>query len=117
MNSNSGIVLHVVFYQETPGKMPVKEWLRTLDKKSRFIIGTHIKKVQFGWPLGMPLVKPIGKGLWEIRSSLDNKIVRIIFTLHQGKMVLLHGFIKKSKKIPKPDLELARKRTKNIQEI
>jgi phage-related protein len=111
---NSQIVLHVSFYAELSGKEPVRDWIRKLEKEEQKIVGQDIKRVQVGWPLGMPLVKSLGKGLWEIRSSLGTRIVRIIFTVYAGKIILLHGFIKKSQKPPIKDLELAKKRAKAL---
>ncbi len=108
------MILRVAFYKETSGKEPVKEWLYELDKKDRKTIGEDIKRVQYGWPLGMPLVRPLGNGLWEVRSTLDTKIARIIFMTYSGRMILLHGFIKKNQKTPAPDLELAKKRAQKV---
>ncbi len=102
--------LQVVFYKTDPGKEPVREWLKELDKEDRKIIGEDIKTVQLGWPLGMPLVRKIDKGLWEIRIQLDRRIARVLFTAHKGMMVLLHGFIKKSQKLPANDLKIAKQR-------
>jgi len=85
--------------------------LKKLDPADRKIIGEDIKDVEFAWPIGMPLVRALGNGLWEVRSNLTGgKVARVIFTEEQGSMVLLHGFIKKSQKTPKQDLDLAQKR-------
>ncbi len=73
-------------------------------------IGADLKTVQFGWPVGMPVVRKLEPGLWEVRSRLDLRVARIIFTVSDRRMVLLHGFIKKSQKTPASDLELARRR-------
>jgi len=78
-------------------------------------IGEDIKTVQFGWPLGMPLVRKLGQNLWEVRSRLPERIARVIFTTGRSRMVLLHGFIKKSQKTPRVDLELARTRMRLLQ--
>lgn len=102
--------IKVVFYRTETNNEPVREWLKGLTRNERKIIGEDIKTVQFGWPLGMPLVKKIDIGLWEIRSKLDNKISRVIFTIYNDLIVLLHGFIKKSHKIPTRDLKLAKQR-------
>ncbi|MBW6474997.1 MAG: type II toxin-antitoxin system RelE/ParE family toxin [Anaerolineaceae bacterium] len=74
------------------------------------IIGEDIKTVQFGWPLGMPIVRKLEPDLWEVRSKLADKIARVFFTVNGSKMVLLHGFIKKSEKTPQDDLKVARQR-------
>lgn len=107
-------ILLVSFYQQTNGKEPVREWLKSLKKDERRVIGEDIKMVQEGWPLGMPLVGNLGKGLWEIRSTFSNIIVRILFVMHEGQMVLLHGFIKKTQKTPSQDLEIGIKRAKEV---
>ncbi|MCK4379339.1 MAG: type II toxin-antitoxin system RelE/ParE family toxin [Deltaproteobacteria bacterium] len=110
----SGYRLDVHFYKTASGSEPVREWLKSLDSKSRKIIGEDIKTVQFGWPLGMPLVRKMDKGLWEVRVELDKRIARILFTSHDGMMILLHGFIKKSQKTPASDLKLAKQRLANL---
>lgn len=106
--------LEVRFYKTEAGKEPVREMFQKLDKPAKKIIGEDIKTVQYGWPMGMPLVRKLETGLWEVRSNLENKILRIIFTVADKTIILLHGFIKKSKKTPKPDIELARKRLSNL---
>ena len=102
--------LQVVFYRTDSGSEPVRKWLKDLSQEDRKIIGEDIKTVQFGWPLGMPLVRKMELGLWEMRIRLDNRIARILFTTQNGLMVLLHGFIKKSQKTPVNDLNIARQR-------
>lgn len=73
-----------------------------------------IKTVQIGWPLGMPLVRKLEPGLWEVRSSIPDGIARVLFTIDGGQMVLLHGFIKKSDKTPKHDLKVAKTRKREV---
>ena len=92
------------------GNEPVREWLKSLPLEDKKTIGEDIKTVQFGWPLGMPVVRKLEPGLWEVRSRLSNGIARVIFTTEEGIMVLLHGFIKKSQRTPTEDLNLARNR-------
>ncbi|PRC94830.1 type II toxin-antitoxin system RelE/ParE family toxin [Solimicrobium silvestre] len=105
--------LIVHFYKSDAGTEPVREWLRTLPHAERKIIGEDIKTVQIGWPLGMPLVRKMGAALWEVRITLPGKIARLLFTVVDKRMVLLHGFIKKSKTTPKDDLQTAMNRLKN----
>ena len=101
------------FYRLDSGREPVGEWLKKRDPADRKIIGEDIKDVEYSWPVGMPLIRSLGNGLWEVRSSLTGgKIARVIFTAEKGVMVLLHGFIKKPSNTPKQDLELALKRKK-----
>ncbi|MCW5590212.1 MAG: type II toxin-antitoxin system RelE/ParE family toxin [Legionellales bacterium] len=107
--------LNAYFYRTQSGNEPVKEWLKSLPKEDRKIIGEDIKTVQFGWPLGMPLVRSLGHGLWEIRSQLPSKrIARVIMVLHDNQIVLLHGLIKKTQKTPSDDLNLALHRKKEV---
>ena len=107
-------ILTVVFFLTAAGREPVREWLKSLDKEDRKTIGEDIKLVQYRWPLGMPLVRKMEANLWEVRSQLSGgRIARVLFTARGGEMALLHGFIKKSRKIPIKDLELARRR-KNL---
>ncbi|MBS1208379.1 MAG: type toxin-antitoxin system RelE/ParE family toxin [Proteobacteria bacterium] len=104
------------FFQTDAGGEPVRDWLKALFAQDRKSIGEDIKTVQFGWPLGMPLVRKMGKGLWEVRIHLENRIARVLFTVVDGVMVLLHGFIKKSQATPQDDLDLAKARLKQLQE-
>jgi phage-related protein len=106
--------LPAVFYELPSGRQPVREWLRDLPEADRKTIGEDIKDVEFSWPIGMPLCRNIGDGLWEVRSDLGNRIARVIFCISGGCMVLLHGFIKKSQKTPAVDRNLALKRMKDI---
>jgi phage-related protein len=79
------------------------------------VIGEDIKDVEFSWPIGMPLCRPLGRGLWEVRSDLRHgRIARVIFCIQEGRMVLLHGFIKKTQKTPDADLALATQRMKEM---
>jgi phage-related protein len=107
--------LPAVFYALPSGREPVREWLKGLGPEDRKLVGEDIKDVEFSWPIGMPLCRPLGKGLWEVRSDLARgRIARVIFCVHDGGMVLLHGFMKKTQKTPKGDLDLATKRMKEI---
>ena len=106
--------LRVVFYRSSTGREPVREWLQALDDKSKKILGEDIKTVQFGWPLGLPLVRSLSNGLWEVRSRLSQGPARVIFLAEGDLIVLLHGFIKKTQRIPKKELEIARRRARKI---
>lgn len=100
-------ILSVCFFRTDAGSEPVREWLKGLSAQDRKTIGEDIKTVQFGWPLGMPLVRKMGKDLWEVRIHLEGRIARVLFTVEDGVMVLLHGFIKKSQDTPQSELKLA----------
>ena len=109
-------ILTVVFYRTEAGREPVREWLIGLSREARKAIGEDIKTAQFGWPLGMPLIRKLEPGLWEIRSDIDQGIARVIFTVEGAMMVLLHGFVKKSRKTPLDELSTARRRLANLKE-
>lgn len=101
------------FLRSDSGREPVREWLLKLDPADRKILGEDIKDVEFSWPIGMPLVRSLGHGLWEVRSNLARgRIARVIFTEEHGCMVLLHAFMKKTQSTPKQDIDLALKRKK-----
>jgi phage-related protein len=107
--------LPAAFYALPTGREPVREWLKDLDRADRKIIGEDIKDVEFSWPIGMPLCRALGKGLWEVRSELtQGRIARVLFCVNGGRMVLLHAFIKKTQKTSASDLDLATKRKKEI---
>ena len=91
----------------------MREWLKGLDAEDRRVIGEDIKDVEFSWPIGMPLVRSIGRELWEVRSSLPRgRIARVLFCVEDECMVLLDGFIKKTEKTPKREIDLALRRKK-----
>lgn len=106
----------VVFYRTRGGAEVVRDWLRDLDAADRNAIGQDLMRVQYRWPVGMPLCRSLGDGLWEVRSTLpSNRIARVLFSVHQGRVLALHGFIKKTQKTPDEDLALARKRKREFE--
>jgi len=107
-------ILDVRFFRTETGTEPVRDWLRTLSATDKKAIGEDIKTVQFGWPLGMPLVDHLEGGVWEVRTRLDTRIARTLFATEGGVMILLHAFIKKQQKTPKPELDLAKERLKQL---
>ena len=108
-------ILDVVFYKTEAGNEPVREWLKSLPRDDRRAIGEDIKTAQFGWPLGMPLIRKMERGLWEVRSKTSTGIARVFFTVMDDLMVLLHGFVKKSQKTPQNELDTARRRLNNLE--
>ncbi|MEZ5288072.1 MAG: type II toxin-antitoxin system RelE/ParE family toxin [Vicinamibacterales bacterium] len=107
--------LPAFFYRLPGGREPVREWLKRFPPAERQIIGEDIKDVEFAWPLGLPLVRSLGDGLWEVRSALPGgRAARVIFAVEHECMVLLHGFVKKTQTTPKSDLELARRRRRDL---
>ena len=103
------------FYLTPAGGNPVRDWLMKLGPEDKRQLGHDISVVEFGWPIGMPVCRNLGDGLWEIRSDLSNgRIARVLFCMRRGELMLLHGFIKKTQKTPKADLDLAIKRQKEV---
>jgi phage-related protein len=109
-------VLRVVFYRTERGNEPVREWLKSLKREDRKAIGEDLKTAQYGWPLGMPLIRKLEPRLWEVRSHVDQGIARVVFTVEDGLMVLLHAFVKKAQKIPATDLKTAQQRLADLRE-
>jgi len=108
--------IELVFYQGASGKMPVRDWLLGLTDTNRKTVGQDLQRVQFRWPIGMPLVRPMGNGLFEVRTHLaDGIIARVLFCFANSEFYALHGFIKKSQKTPPADLQLARQRQKDVE--
>lgn len=106
--------LKVNFFRHENGTEPVRSWLKSLSPLDRRLIGQDIKTVQWGWPLGMPLVRSLGDSLWEIRTNLSGRVARVIFCTRNDRVVLLHGFIKKTPKTPKKDIALAKQRMSRL---
>jgi phage-related protein len=104
-----------VFYRTVSGKEPVRDWIKGLTLKDRKIVGGDIATAEYGWPVGMPVCRPLEQGIWEIRSNLTDGIARVLFFFHQGKLVLLHGFVKKTQKSPGEELNLAAKRKREVE--
>ena len=103
------------FWRSTTGREPVREWLNELPLDDRRVIGRDMMKVQFGWPIGLPLCRPLSGGLWEVRSSHPSKReARVLFGFHDGELIALHAFIKKTQRTPPEELTLARQRLKEV---
>ncbi len=107
--------IDLVFFETPAGNQPVLDWLKELPLADRRAIGQDLMRVQWRWPIGMPLCRNLRDGLWEVRSSLpSDRIARVIICAHAGELVALHGFIKKTQRTPSSDLDLARKRKKDL---
>lgn len=103
------------FYCAPSGVQPVLEWLKSLPEDERKGIGRDLMRAQWRWPVGMPLCRSMGGGLWEVRSNLPSaRIARVLFCVEDGQLLALHGFIKKTEKTPAADLKLAKKRMKEV---
>lgn len=108
----------IKFYCTKANNEPVRDWLRELDRIDRKVIGDDLQTVQLGWQTGLigePLVKSLGAGLFEVRSTLpSHRIARVFFCIHDAEIVLLHAFIKKTQQTQDRERELARKRQKSL---
>ncbi len=99
--------IELVFYRNSSGKEPVREWLIDCPLANRREIGLDLQRVQYRWP--------VGKGLFEVRTPLsDGTTARVMISFHEGALYALHGFIKKTQATPASDLEIARKRQKGL---
>lgn len=107
--------IELVFYRSAGGNEPVRDWLQGLVPANRRAIGLDLQRVQYRWPVGMPLVRPMKKGLFEVRTDLpDGTIARVLFSFHKGEFYALHGFIKKAKRTSPADLKIARDRKAEV---
>ncbi len=106
----------LAFWRSATGREPVREWLKALSREDKRTVGRDIAKVQYGWPVGLPLCRALSGGLWEVRSSLaTRREARVVFGFHEGTLIALHAIIKKTRKTPAADLALARQRLKEMQ--
>lgn len=104
-------VIEVHFFRSpTSGIQPTREWIHSLPLSDRQKIGRALHSIEYGWPIGMPLCRPLGDGLFEVRVNLDKRIARVLFCIIRREMWVLHGFIKTTQKLPPSDLHIARQR-------
>jgi phage-related protein len=109
--------IELVFFRTSAGTEPVRDWLKGLDVKARHAIGKTLLRAQWRWPVGMPLCRPMGKGLWEVRTDLPgNRTARVLLSIYQERLVALHAFIKKTRATQQDELILARKRQKELEQ-
>ncbi len=107
----------LVFYCSASGNEPVRDWLKQMPQDNRLTVGRDLQRAQYRWPVGMPLCRPMGRGLWEIRTSLpDRTIARVLVCHHEGQLYALHGFIKKTQTTPDDALNIALRRQKEVQD-
>src|SRR6201988_712500 len=109
--------ISLIFFRTDQENEPVREWLKALQEEERKAIGTDLLRAQWRWPVGMPLCRPMGKGLWEVLTDLPGKRTsRVLICFYQNRLVALHGFIKKTRATPGNDLTLARSRQKELEQ-
>ena len=112
---NNKILL--VFYKTGAGGEPVRDWLRSLPKPHRELIGQDLATAQYGWPVGMPICRPLKQGLFEIRTTLPDKTQSRVFLCQSGDvLVALHSVIKKTQRTDPTDLTIARSRMKEVEQ-
>ena len=106
----------LVFFRTGKGSEPVREWLRELPDSERHAVGRDLLRAQWRWPVGMPLCRPIGSGLWEVRTDMPTgRTARVLLCQYREHLVALHGFVKKTRTTPEADLAIARKRRKELE--
>jgi phage-related protein len=109
--------VELVFFRNSAGAEPVRDWLKEMGEADRRAIGVDLLRAQWRWPVAMPLCRPMGKGLWEVRTNLTgNRTARVLICFYRGCLVALHGFIKKTRATSEDDLALARKRRKELEQ-
>jgi phage-related protein len=109
--------IELVFFRNESGGEPARNWLKDLSETERRAIGRDLLRGQWRWPVGMPLCHPMGRGLWELRTDLaGNRTARVLICFYEGRLVALHGFIKKTRAAPERDLTLGRKRQKEVEQ-
>jgi phage-related protein len=105
----------LIFFRTQLNEEPVWQWLKSLDQAERGAIGSDLLRAQWRWPVGMPFCRPMGKGMWEVRTNLpNNRTARVFICHHERHLVALHGYIKKTRATPDEDLALARKRQREL---
>ena len=106
----------LIFFRTLSGNEPVREWLKGLPEVERHAIGRDLLRSQWRWPVGMPLCRPLGNGMWEVRTDLPMKrTARVLLCAYGGCLVALHGFIKKARTMPNEDMSLARRRQQELE--
>jgi len=96
-----------VFFETENGNQPARDFIKGLSKDDKRIVGADIRVIQNSFPIGLPLVRKIKHGLWEIRSVVKDGISRIFFTFINEEIILLHGFVKKTQKTPSKEIDIA----------
>jgi phage-related protein len=107
-------IITVRFFKTPAGNEPVRDWLKKQTAGDKKAISEDIKAVEFLWPLEYPQVTKPDRDLWDAGTDLADRICRVFFTVTAGFMVLLHGIVKKDRKTPTQDLELAEKRRYSV---
>jgi phage-related protein len=110
-------MFQVTFYETEGGNEVVQDFLRKLPRDDRKTIGEDLATLQYGYPMGMPLCKPLRSQIWELRSSLPSKReARLLYFFDSAsqQIIVVHAFIKTTRTTPKSDIDLAEKRKKEF---
>jgi len=106
----------LVFFRTISRSEPVRTWLKSLERTDRLRVGADLLRVQYRWPVGMPLCRSLGSGLWEVRTPLaGGRTARVLIGFHGGVLYALEGFLKTTQATPRAVLELGRSRLKEVQ--
>ncbi|TEB04748.1 hypothetical protein Psch_03510 [Pelotomaculum schinkii] len=102
------MIWQILYYQEG-NSQPVREYIDSLYPKTKAkILRNLLLLSEFGPDLGWPFVSNISRNIWELRTVHQGNQYRILFAVTEGKIILLlHGFQKKTKKLPEKELNLA----------
>lgn len=115
MSGDEQTKIPLFFYRTERGREPVRDWLKSLGRPDRLEIGADLQRLQYRWPVGMPLCRSLGEGLWEVRTNLSgHRAGRVFVCFHGGAAYALHGFLKATRATPEGDLSLARTRMTEV---
>lgn len=113
--SEQGEEWRIVFYTDEGGNTPVEDFLTSLDLKTQARFDWSIERLRMlNVQAREPLVKPIEGKLWELRRASGRNIYRLFYFFFTGReIVFLHGFVKKTKKTPSKEIQIAETRMKD----
>ena len=107
----------IVFFETESGNQPARDFIKGLAKDDKKAVGADIRVVQNSFPIGLPLVRKLKHGLWEIRSDVKDGISRVFFTFINEEIILLHGIVKKTQKTPLREIAVAIERIKEFKRL
>ena len=98
----------VEYYRTPSGGVPMDEYLDSLPNRLRvWTLRSLVRLQKYGNQLREPFTKPVGNGLFELRCAADGMQGRCFFFFNGDRIVVTHGFVKKTKKTPRRELERA----------
>ena len=105
-----------IFYETADGRRPVEEFIESLDAETqdKFIIKQQLLQ-DFGPQIRHPHTDPLGEGLFELRFRGKEGQIRVLFFFFYGKKIIItHGFVKKTQKTPRKEIEITQERRKDF---